>query len=161
MDEYMVALIYGDNGIKSDGNFGKVEKIGKFNSSDLHSACLLELARDKFPEVGIFHKLNFRHQPNVIGAFFTKLGHAIFINISNQKSKMGILLLPDDISKNFKDMLYSFSNEVENYNILLAYNLRFEDGLLKYESLGDSSEYCSLEKILDAYFNIKTSKVKR
>lgn len=161
MDMYKLAIIYGDNGYKSDDNFGKIDKFGDINDDLLHSACLLRFGKEKFPEVGVFNKLTFHHEPDVISYFFTKLGHAVFINSTSNGVKMGILLLPAQISDDFRNVLYKFAEEIEGYSVALAYDLEIVNGLLESKSIQDSIKKQGLKNLLDVYFLKNTKKLKK
>lgn len=161
MDTYKLAIIYGDNGYKSDDNFGKIDKFGAINDGLLHSACLLKFGKEKFPNVEVFNKLTFHHEPDVISYFFIKLGHAVFINSTSKGMKMGILLLPEQISDNFQNVLYKFAEGIEEYSVTLAYDLEIVNSLLESKSIQNSIKGRGLKSLLDVYFSKRSKNLKK
>lgn len=161
MENCKIAIIYGDMDEERNDKKGEVEKIGNINDSYYHIICLLNLAKDKFSDVKEFNMLNIHHTPEIASYFFTKLGHIIFLNTSNKKSKMGFLFLPNNISDVLKEALYNFVNEISDYQLYVFYNLEIIDGVLEGEQLQLSSvENVNAIDLLNLYFSKKNGKIR-
>lgn len=161
MDNYMIAVIYGDNDAKRKEKFGQIDMIGNINSNLLHSATLLEYGRKHFPDISMFQKLNINYSPDLIGYFLIELGHVIFFNNSSKSFKTGLMYIPNNISSSLKEVLYKFANEISDYKIILVYDLKMVDGMLEWRSVQSTSEIPTPKEVLDIYFKRQETIIKK
>lgn len=147
MDNYKMAFIYGQDEPERNIEDGMLHFYGEFDDEILHSKYLLDYAKEYYPDVSIFEKLTIKHQPEVIAYFLIKMGHIVFLNTTklNEKGKkhgkIGIFLMPDTITEKQKETLISFANQIEDYDVMIAYDIKMIDGML------DSQSYTSVERI--------------
>lgn len=166
MDNYMVAVIYGDNDEKRKDKFGKIDMIGNINSNLLHSATILEYGRKYFPDIDAFQKLNVKHTPPTISYYFVELGHVVFCNttskdINGKSVKTGIFYFPDNISEKLKQIIYKFVNQISDYRIIIVDDLKIVDGLLYWQSFQETMETPTPKDLLDLYFDKQKNRIRK
>ena len=139
MDDKKIAFIYGSDKAEVGIYEGEVCKIGNINDSEIHSTCLLLFAKEKYPEVGIFNKLNYRHRPQSIAYFYTRyFNHAVFLNTTKYRDdgsigmhgKNGILMLPEELTDKQKEMVSRFLDEINDYSVSILYDLKLDGGIV-------------------------------
>lgn len=140
--------------IHSNGN---IEYIGE-NVDELHLASLLEYAKKHYNNK-IFEQLNYRHKPGVIGYFFLRFyGDIIFLNTTRNIKKYGYtgtLLLPDEINDIQKESLLQFLDTIPNFYMILATNLRLEDGIVEDDE-GFPVSDATPRNVVEQYFKSRS-----
>ena len=138
MNDYKLAIIHGKDDEKRNIKAGQMEKVGNVADSDvLHVTCLLDYAKQKYPDIEIFHNLNYRHRPETVGYFFTLLGDAIFFNTTKNVAKYGkegMLMLPQEISPLQKEKLFELSKTISDFSLIIISDLTLEDGFVMGEN---------------------------
>ncbi|MBR1377067.1 MAG: hypothetical protein IJ565_04575 [Bacilli bacterium] len=145
MDSSKFAVIHNDGSIEYYGN--------RYDLDEYHIFSLLEYAKEKYPDVEIFKKLNIRHSPEVAAFFYTRLGDIIILNDTDAKEKYGKTgwaLVPDEITKEAKDALYDFASKTKDYKIKLTYDLNMDTGVLAGHTLYDMEG--DFKKVIDTYY---------
>ena len=86
--------------------------------------------------------------------FLCMFNNVVYLNVSSSRyGKRGILFLPDEISDKQKLALEKISKLLENINVDIIYNMRFDDGLVYTEEF-DSNRGSSFKDILEDFYNI-------
>ncbi len=154
MNEYKIAFIYGNNDESKGMVDGKIEFYGSMNSDALHIAYLLDYAKTKFPEMKIFDMLTIRHQPEIVAYFLTKLGITVFFNMTKYDSnnlkkygKMGMLMVPDQLSSAQIESLKKFTTEINDFDIIINYDLSIDTGILDSKMIRSFDHETPLELI--------------
>ena len=99
MDSYKIAFIHQN---------ATIDYVGSNTTDDTHSVHLLEYAKNNYPEVSIFKKLNYRHTPETISYFYTLLGDVIFLNTTKDVERhgyTGLFIFPQKITEEQKRIL--------------------------------------------------------
>ena len=163
MDDYKLAFIYGTNEEECDIWDGKIEKFGDSSDEDsFHSTCLLDHAKERYPDVQIFKKMGFRHKPETIGYFYTLFGHILFLNTTKnvQKyGKSGLFMLPSNVTEKQKESLFKFCEEIEDFSVHILYDLNIEDGILEGKELS-SVENKNISSLFISYFERENKSAK-
>ena len=169
MIDEKIAFIYGKEKPESGIVEGKIEPIGKIKDGSFHATYLLDFAKDNYPEVPIFKRLSRRHTPESIAFFYCYyFNHIVFLNTTsfNDKGeithgKTGRFLLPNNISSKQKEALYNFLEMLDDYSIIILYDLKIDEGIFGGKEL--HSVYLDTPTTLfNKYFekNNNTSKTK-
>lgn len=157
MDNYKLAIIHGQDNYKKNIKIGQLEYI-EDDLDEFHSNCLIKYAKDNYENIDIFHQLNTRHRPEVIGFLFLHFfNDIIFFNTTKNVDKYGysgLFLLPDVITLEQKKTLEEFVDSIEKYNVSLFCSLNLEDGILNGEEMY-SFDGESPRLLLDKYFKKK------
>lgn len=139
MDIYKLALIYGKNDELRQIHDGQIKKIGNVLEEELlHATCLLDHAKEIYPNVTIFKQLNNRHRPETIGYFFTLLGNILFLNTTKnveKHGKRGILMMPNDWTEAQTESLKQLCHMIGDFSITIFYDLKITDGMLDGKEL--------------------------
>lgn len=102
MENYKLAFIYGKDDENRNIKEGNIERLGDAHDEEqLHINCLLEYAKHRYSDIGIFKKLNSNHMPETAGYFFTLFGHIVFFNTTKnveKYGKSGIFLMPQELT---------------------------------------------------------------
>lgn len=155
MDNYKLAFIYGVDDYERNIYDGKIEKIGDSSDEEsFHATCLLDHAKDKYPDKQVFKQMSFRHKPETIGYFYTLFGHILFLNTTKnvQKyGKSGLFMLPSNITDKQKESLFSFCEEIVDFSVHILYDFTIEDGILEGKELS-SVENQSPSSLFASYF---------
>lgn len=170
MNDYKIAFIHGDSFEEKGLIDGSIEFCGNNNKDSLHVANLLDFAKKNFPEISVFNQLSIRHQPEVVSYFLTRLGIVVFLNMTKYDSKhlrkygkMGMLLLPDELTDKQKESLIKFAESISDFEILINYDLSIETGILDSKTIqGFNNE--TPKELLDIYFkriNKKDSNIQK
>lgn len=133
---------------------GTIEHIGNFHDEEeYHSVCLLNYAKEKYPNVTIFDRLNYRHKAETIAYFYTLIGDIVIINDSDNKLKYGRtgwVLMPSEITDIQYNKLYELVPVLKDYNVKLTYDMNMDTGILAGHTIYDNDH--NFEGILDNYF---------
>lgn len=133
VDDYKAVIITGKND-KSDDIDGEMKFIGSLSNYEFHIDCLLDYARENYPGVKVFQRMNDRFDPNVPIFFLTWLNSIVYINISgNRLGRYGMLYLPDEISDKQKEKLLMFAKSIPKAHVDIVYDLDIEDGLVEWK----------------------------
>ena len=158
MDNYKIALIHSDSFEDRGLMDGQFEVCGEINKDSLHVMNLLDYANNKFSEMSIFQKLSVRHQPEVVSYFLTKLGIIVFLNMTKYDNehlkkygKMGMLLLPDELTDRQKDTLIKFAEKISDFDIYINYDLSIDTGILDSKTIQGFNHETPRE-LIDIYF---------
>lgn len=131
INEYKAIIINGTND-KSNDIDGHVDFVGPIGECDYHVDCLLEYARDKYPDVSIFQRITDRCEPDVPIFFLTWLNNVVYINISgNRVGKYGMLFLPDEISEKQLKLIYELAKQIPKAHVDIVYDMDFDDGFVE------------------------------
>lgn len=168
IDSYKGALIHGAGHSERGINDGELETLGLLDGEDnFHSKVLLDYAKEKYPDVGIFNKLTIRHQPEVIAYFLTRLGDIVFLNITRYDEKSlsrygrsGILLMCDNPTDKQKETLKEFSRSISNFNVEIGYDLSIDQGYLDSKCI-QMLDNESPEELVNTYLNNVSSIVNK
>lgn len=158
IDDAKVALIYED----------KIEYLGNNkDSEEMHNMCLLDYAKTHFPLDPIFSKLNIRHRPETISYFYTLKGISVFLNITNydennikKYGKTGILLVPNEVSKDQIISLKKFSKEISDFDLMIINDSKLVDGMLEHKTLRGFNNETPEELLSTLYKEQETIKTK-
>lgn len=153
MDSYKIAFIHQN---------ATIDYVGSNTTDDTHSVHLLEYAKNNYPEVSIFKKLNYRHTPETISYFYTLLGDVIFLNTTKDIERhgyTGLFIFPQKITEEQKRILYTFSKSIEKYTTRILYNLSLENGILTGNETQQALDVTPYE-VLEHYFNNNKTKSK-
>ena len=163
MDEYKIVIIYGATDEQRNIKEGNIEKIGDINDPYLlHSSCLLDFARTKYPNIKIFQKLTYRSSPETIGYFLAQLGHIIFLNTTKKSNKTGLFIMPDNITTKQKDTIYNFSEQLTGFKVGIFYDLDLISGIVDGKELYQSTiKNETISNLLDMYFSKTEDKEKK
>lgn len=163
MDEYKIAIIYGTTDEQRNIKEGNIEKIGDINDPYLlHSSCLLDFARTKYPDIKIFQKLTYRSSPETIGYFFAQLGHILFLNTTKKGNKTGLFIMPDNITERQKNTLYNFAEHLAGFTVGIFYDLNLISGIVDGRELYQSTiKNETISSLLDTYFSPSEDKEKK
>lgn len=164
MEDYKVAIIHGNNNEERNIREGQIEKLGDFSDEEqLHSACLLDYANEKYKDAGIFKQLNYRHKAETIGYFLTMIdNNIVFFNVTKNAKKygkMGLMLMPEDITPVQREALYDFIETIPDFSIDIFYNLSIVDGILAGKEIFSAFNETP-KSVLDSYFNLKQEETK-
>jgi len=158
MNDYKIAFIHGDNFEEKGLMNGNIEFCGNNSKDSLHVASLLNYAKKNFPEISVFNQLSIKHQPEVVSYFLTRLGMVVFLNMTKYDSehlrkygKMGMFLLPDELTDGQKKALISFSESISDFEVFISYNLSIETGILDSKTIHGFNHETPNE-LLDIYF---------
>ena len=167
MDDYKIAFIFGSNKDNVGIFDGDIRKIGDMKDGYFHSTILLNFAKKYYPEKEIFKILSNRHMPEAISYFYIHFfNHVVFLNATKcnidgrlgKCGKLGILLLPNELTENQENTLIAFLNEIEDYNVRILYNLSLDGGVLD----GSEVSFFAREKPIVTYekYLEKTKKIR-
>ena len=163
IDNYKVAFIYGEDDERRDIKNGKIEMIGNIHDeNEIHIICLLEHAKERYPDIEIFKRLNNRHTPDIAGYFFTLLGHIVFFNTTKnieKYGKTGMFMMPKSLSDNQRKTLIEFVENLEEYHISICYDLDLVDGILEAKELYPLEKEKPL-KLLGTYLQRENKEIK-
>lgn len=138
-----IALIYGSSNIDGINKDGNIELILKDKNDTAHYFYMKEFLEKNFVSEPSVQNLITKHDVNSIFFEIQQLGHIAFAeNTSLENHPSGLLYIPKSISKNQKEALSKFQNQLnkENYNINVLFNLfRAEDGVLMGNQLSGNS----------------------
>ena len=155
MDNDKLILIHPD---------GSMEHIGNAkDENEAHSVCLLDYAKEAFPEVEIFKKLNYRHSPATIAYFYTRLGEIVVLNITKNASKngkTGYIMLPNEVTIEQVASLYSLEKTLSGYHIGISRNLKLDEIGQPHGTTIYTNDENTFKDILDEHFeniNVKKS----
>ena len=159
MDNYKIAFINGNNFEDRNIIDGKIDYYGEIDSDTLHVMSLLEYAKNNFSDIPVFNQLNIRHQPEVVAYFLTKIGVAVFFNMTRYDAshlkkygKLGMLMLPDELTDKQKEALYQFAENISDFSISVHYDLNIDTGILSSKTIqGMNNE--TPKEIIDVYMN--------
>ncbi len=155
MDSYKLAIIYSEDNNMKNIKDGQLKMLGDaYDSEELHIKCLLDLAKEIYPEVDIFRKITYRHTPEIASYFFTLLDNIVFLNTTKNMEKYGktgMLMMPKNLSEKQIDTLISFTENLKDYSISICYDLELIDGILESKEL-HSLEKEQTIKLLETYF---------
>ena len=130
IDNYKALIINGVND-KSNDVDGHVDFVGPIGECDYHIDCLLEYAREKYPNVSIFQRITDRCEPDVPIYFLTWLNNVVYINISgNRNGKYGMLFLPDEVTENQMKEIYELVKQIPKAHVDIVYDMDFDDGFV-------------------------------
>lgn len=166
MDDKKIAFIFGSDKEESGIYEGEIEEIGDIKDGYFHSTCLLEFAKEKYPEIGVFKRLTNKHNPEAISFFYAKLfNHIIFLNTTKynedgsigKHGKTGLFLIPDTITEKQKEGLSVFLDKISEYKITIIYDISIENGLF------DGKEVISISReepkeVFNKFFGDRKSK---
>ena len=150
MDNNKLAIIHPDGSIKLLGD--------KHDEDELHVACMLDYASEKYPEASIFQKLNIRHRPLDVAYFYTLLGDIIITNNTSQEKKYGktgTVFMPNEITEMQKESLYEFAPFMDNYVVDILYDMEIKDGIIDGQQQFSSG---SFTENLNAFFDKRKAK---
>lgn len=163
MEKYKLAFIHGSADEKRRIQEGTIERVGDALDEDVyHSQCLLEYAKENYPDIEVFKRLNWRHKPETIGYFFTLFGNIVFLNTTknmHKYGKTGIFLFPSDITDKQKQSLEDFSKRIEDFSVSIFYDLHLQDGMLDGKELYAVENESPL-KVLELYEKMKNENKK-
>lgn len=144
MDDKKIAFIFGSTKEEVGIYEGEIEKIGSIKDQDVHSTCLADFGKEKYPERG-FKIFNSKYAPTTISYYFIiePLYHAVFLNTTkyldngsvSYHGKTGILILPNKITDKQKESLEKFLDEIYDYSIHIEYDLKNIDGFIEGSDL--------------------------
>lgn len=170
MSDYKISFIHGNNFLEKGLLDGSIEFCGETTIDSLHVVNLLNYANQKFPEVSIFNQLSIRHQPEVVSYFLTKLGIVVFLNMTkydsehlNKYGKMGMFLLPDELTDKQRESLISFAESISEFEVSINYDLSIEMGILDSKSI-QGFNHETPKELFDIYFqriNKKDSNIQK
>ncbi len=167
MDDYKIAIIYGKDDEKNHTKDGMIHYYGKVCDDYFHNVYLLNYTKEYYPDTPIFQSLNPRHPKEIIAYFLVKMGHIVFFNTTRYEEKnfkkygkLGLLMLPDVLTEKQKAALIQFSQNIPDFQILISYRLKIENGLL------DSNTYQSVhhetpEEMIRNYLEQKETNFKK
>ena len=168
MDDYMVAIINGQNEGDIDGNIDYVGRLylkndtGILDSNEVdldkyrnHVDHLLKYGRGKYPNKVIFNKMPDNVEFRVPIFFLSILDNIVYLNVSTEKyGRHGWIFMPDEVSDKQKETLYEFARKLSNVGINLFYDLNYnEEGYVEFQEY-DCKNGLSFEEILDDYFEM-------
>lgn len=143
---------------------GNIEFIGAIEKDSLHVVSLLEYAQNTFSQLPIFNQLTIRHQPEIIAYFLTRMGIAVFFNMTRydennlkKYGKTGMLMLPDQLTQKQETSLKEFSQSISDFSICINYDLTIESGILDSKMIQGCNHEKPLE-LLECYFEKTTDK---
>lgn len=146
MDEYMVAIING--GSEDDGD---ITFLGYHFNYDYHAECLIDYAKDKYPQISGFGDIDCMKDPNLPLYYLSLLNNIIFTNVSVDDEKRGMLYLPREISDEQIKTLLDFMKLVAEFKVTIVYNLSLIDGVVFGKDL-DALENEDTEEKIEDYF---------
>lgn len=156
MDKYKIAFIYGITDEDRKTSDGQLEFWGDNNAENLHSTCLLEFIEEKYSDLKIFKKLNYKHKPETISYFISKVcHHVVFLNTTKDEKrygKTGVFILPENLSDNQEETILSFCDFIFDYKINLCYDFIINDGLLESKQLS-SNDNKTPKFVMESYLN--------
>ena len=142
MDDYRIAIIYSDNQLNKEKKNGEIELYGDTSLDYMHTRYLLDYVNENYPEVPIFKQLTIRHQRELIAYFLVKMGNIVFFNTTattekefKKYGKTGQFMMPDTITEEQNEALNRFCKQIEDYDILINYDITLENGLLDSKTL--------------------------
>lgn len=146
--EFKIALIHGNNDMK-------IETIGNIlDSNSLHVACLLEYARKNYQNIPVFEQLSIKHRAETVGYFFTLLNDIVFFNTTKdviKYGKTGMFLFPNAIDETQREVLYNFTENLEDFSISIFGELKIEEGILEGKEFYATNGQTPI-RMLDSYF---------
>ena len=168
MDDYMVAIINGQNEGDIDGNIDYVGRLylkndtGILDSNEVdldkyrnHVDHLLKYGRETYPNKVIFNKMPDNVEFRVPIFFLSILDNIVYLNVSTEKyGRHGWIFMPDEVSDKQKETLYEFARKLFNVNVSLFYNLNYSEDKGIIVKGYDCSNGISFEEILDDYFEM-------
>lgn len=163
MDNYKLAFIHGRSNSERKIYEGNIDKYGELGDGNLHILCLLDYAKEKYPDVPIFKQFNDKYAATTVGFVYTMLGDVVFFNTTTNISKYGktgIFMLPDNITDKQKEAMYALANSINDYSVNIYYDLKLEDGILDGSNFS-LTEKSSPTQLLDCYFNRNNSEIKK
>ena len=127
VDDYRVVVITGKND-KSDDLDGEMRFVGPTSEYDFHIDCLLDYAKNRYPDVKVFQRMNDRFSPCVPIFFLAWLNSIVYINMSSERAgRCGTLYMPDEISEKQKEVLLELSKSFPQLNVNIVYNMYLDD----------------------------------
>lgn len=142
MDNYKIAIIYGNNDLNKDKKNGEIELYGSVEDDYMHTKYLLDYVNSHYPEVAIFKQLTIRHQRELIAYFLVKMGNIVFFNTTPTDEKefqkygyTGQFMMPDTITDEQNTALNDFCSQINKYDILISYDITLEDGFLDSKTI--------------------------
>ena len=141
MDDYKVAIVFGNDDKKGNFSEGQIEKAGDLRDKDLHISTLLEIVNKYFSDDPILSRLSIRHQATIAAYFIVELGHVVFLNTTSLKEeflvkhgKSGMLMVPDKMSSKQFAAVKDFLHQVADYTITVCSELTLNEGFLESKS---------------------------
>ena len=133
MDNYKFALFFPD---------GEIRYYGDSKSDDYHVGCMLDAARELYPDNQVFKMLNERHLPTTIAYYLTEVGNIVFLNLTHYKregltkyGKSGMFMIPNEITQKQLEALKEFESEIKDFDVIIKTDLIIEDGFLESKTL--------------------------
>ncbi len=136
MDNYKVSLIF-DGQVENTRN-GQIVKSGDSKGEELHIETLLDLSKKYFSTHSVLSQLNYKHRPETVAYFMTKMGTVVFLNTTRyteaclkKYGKSGMFLLPDTITEKQFDAIKILAGDIVDFNITYITDLKLEDGMVQ------------------------------
>lgn len=158
-DKFKLAIIYGMNNEKKEIYDGKIEFYGDITTDASHIKTILAPSIEKYPEMKIFSQLNYLYSPEIPAYFHTKLGNIVLFDFTKYHDGVAryghncLLLMPNLITDKQKETLLNLARDLENYYMIISYDLKLVDGIIESQDLVSKN----LEKpvqLLERYFKI-------
>lgn len=163
IDSYKLAIIYGKEDNIKNIKDGQIEMRGNAYDFDvIHIKCLLDFAKERYPEVEIFKRLNYKHTPEIASYFLTLLDNIVFLNTTKdieKYGKTGIFMMPKTFSEMQIDTLISFTENLKDYSISICYDLELVDGILESKELHSLDKKQAI-KLLETYLQKENRVIK-
>ncbi len=133
---------------------GETKYLGDaYDEEEVHIACALDYALLKYPDAAMFKRLTIRHQLSDAAYFYNLLGDIVVANntkFEKKYGKRGTAFLPDNITPEQLNVLYSVADDMSNFQMLLVSDMKIEDGIITgQEKWGFDKNF---REVLDSYF---------
>ena len=157
MDNYKTAFIYGSDDETNNFKDGQIHLYGEAEQDLFHNVYLLNYIEKYYPNIPLFKQLNPRHPKEIIAYFLAKMGHVVFFNTTNYEEKklerhgkLGMFMMPDNLTEKQKAALIQFAQTIPDFDVLINYDLKIEDGLLNSQTY-QSTEKISPETLINSF----------
>lgn len=168
MDQYKIAMIYGEDSIEHQTQDGQIEYFGNaLDENTLHITTFVDdIIAKKYSDVNLLKKITWRHQPEVPAFFLSKMfNHSIFLNTTSdieKYGKTGMFILSDQLSDKQQESLLAFCKTIHDYNIKICYQLELNEGLIDSRNFGnDGVEKHTPLELMEYYLENVYQKEKR
>lgn len=152
-----IVIIYGQLEVNGKDMDGKIEML-ESGYEENHIDVFIDYIENNMKNDPFMKQVNSKFSPNTIACMMSLEGHIVFFNTTsynknNQNNiKDGLLVLPIDISEKQKESLYFFIENIDNYRLLIQYDITLNEGI--FDSKQIQMKYDDTPKeLLDQYFS--------
>ena len=125
-----------------------------------HIEYFIEYFKSHFTNDSFLQNIQLSIMPSQIAVYLQELGHITFINITSYRNgvpssagKMGLLVLPEELSKEQLKGLEEFEDLIQEYQVIEMWQHfgRDEDGMLICNTKSNMGTDISVKQLIDTF----------